>query len=646
MFNRRGKQYSYFYDAANRQYLSSTPASKFTSTDYYANNLVKEITEHSYDTTALTYNARNLLESKADPVGTTTYLYDQSGLVKTVTEGSAVISRTYDERGRLKTFTTADFDLIQFKYDANNNLTRIVYPADTAHPTGRQVNYTYNSRNLLETVTDWSNRVTTYSYDRLGRLIGTLRPNSTSNQIAFDAAGQLISIKENSGGKLISYLAFQYDAASQIKSRFRAPLVNSGWQHPTFNATYDDDNRLLTANGSSVTYDGDGNMTNGPVNPTSGNIGLMYNARNQLTSAAGVSYVYDAEGRRRSLTDTTGTTRDVIDSSGRLLIRTKNGAKTFYVHGAGLLYEVDKAEVTKTYHFDQVGSTIARTDGAGKVIGRAEYSAFGISFWNEGDMATPFLYNGQSGVQTDSNGLLNLRARYYSAYLMRFLNADPIGFSGGSNWFAYADGNPISKSDPFGLDAIFLYGANTNGDPNFFRKHTEVQAAQFNAQNRTIVGYTTMQAHHSPSPLVPIYGEPSERAYVFSAKDTQEFNTALTSVSDISNITYNGHSYGLGQNIDLDALNRTNVNPDAKIYLNGCYTGLDDNNSGSFSAQRYADAFGLSTRGITEGVSFGIPIPHVFTDGYTDLSPGLLRGSGGMGAPDYMWATPKTKNGK
>jgi hypothetical protein len=36
---------------------------------------------------------------------------------------------------------------------------------------------------------------------------------------------------------------------------------------------------------------------------------------------------------------------------------------------------------------------------------------------------------------------------------MRFLNADPIGFSGGSNWFAYADGNPISKADPFGLVA-------------------------------------------------------------------------------------------------------------------------------------------------------------------------------------------------
>jgi YD repeat-containing protein len=143
----------------------------------------------------------------------------------TITEGSTPLSRTYDGRGRLKTFTTADGDLIQYLYDANNNLTRLTYPD------GKQVNYTYNSCNLLATVTDWSNRITSYNYDRLGRLTGTTRPNGTSNQIAHDAASQLSSIKESSGTKLISYLAFKYDAAGQIQYRLRAPLVNSECQH-------------------------------------------------------------------------------------------------------------------------------------------------------------------------------------------------------------------------------------------------------------------------------------------------------------------------------------------------------------------------------------------------------------------------------
>jgi len=66
-------------------------------------------------------------------------------------------------------------------------------------------------------------------------------------------------------------------------------------------------------------------------------------------------------------------------------------------------------------------------------------------------LKVPFLYNGKYGVQTDSNGLIHMRARYYNPYLQRFLNPDPIGFSGGPNWFAFADGDPISALDPFGL---------------------------------------------------------------------------------------------------------------------------------------------------------------------------------------------------
>jgi hypothetical protein len=46
---------------------------------------------------------------------------------------------------------------------------------------------------------------------------------------------------------------------------------------------------------------------------------------------------------------------------------------------------------TKTYHFDQVGSTIAHVT----------YSAYGLTTFTEGDMATPFRYNGQAGVIID-----------------------------------------------------------------------------------------------------------------------------------------------------------------------------------------------------------------------------------------------------
>ena len=445
--NRRRKLYHSIYDDANRLESSATPTLKTTGMTYYDNNLVKTIREPSAQTTTFIYNGRNLVQTKTDQVGAIGYTYDDSGMVKTVTEGAATISRTYDERGRLKTFTNADGDVLQYKYDANGNLNRITYPPDDANPLGKQVNYTYDSRNLLETVTDWQNRTTTYVYDQLGRLTDIQRPNQTQLTIARDDAGRVLNLRERKNSTLFNYIQLGYDDAGQVKQRFQAPMVNSGWQHPTITGTYDDDNRLLTVNGSSVSHDDDGNMTNGPIAPTSGNVTVTYNSRNQLVTAGGLTYTYDAEGTRRTLSDPSGTTRDVIDPrTNSLLVRHQpNGAKTYYVYGVGLLYEVDEAENTKTYHFDQVGSTIARTNDTGAVIGTAEYSAYGLIIQQTGNMDTPFLYNGKYGVQTDPNGLLNMRARYYSPYLMRFLNADPIGFSGSSNWFAYGVGNPSEE---------------------------------------------------------------------------------------------------------------------------------------------------------------------------------------------------------
>ena len=57
--------------------------------------------------------------------------------------------------------------------------------------------------------------------------------------------------------------------------------------------TYDDDNRLPTVNGSSVTSDLDGNLTNAPLtNATFVTIRLM--RATGLSSSGGVTNFYDA----------------------------------------------------------------------------------------------------------------------------------------------------------------------------------------------------------------------------------------------------------------------------------------------------------------------------------------------------------------
>ncbi len=62
------------------------------------------------------------------------------------------------------------------------------------------------------------------------------------------------------------------------------------------------------------------------------------------------------------------------------------------------------------------------------------------------------------GVQTDPNGLLYMRARYYNPYICRFLNPDPSGFNAGLNFYAFCNDNPISLEDPFGLGANNVVG--------------------------------------------------------------------------------------------------------------------------------------------------------------------------------------------
>ena len=58
---------------------------------------------------------------------------------------------------------------------------------------------------------------------------------------------------------------------------------------------------------------------------------------------------------------------------------------------------------------------------------------------------------------TEANGLLYMRARYYSPDMMRFINEDivtgDISNSNSLNRYSYVEGNPVTMVDPFGLCA-------------------------------------------------------------------------------------------------------------------------------------------------------------------------------------------------
>ena len=302
-------------------------------------------------------------------------------------------------------------------------------------------------------------RVTTYTWNHDGTLARIDRPNGTHRAITYDTAGRPQSIEERtSANGLINSYDLGYFDSDEVKTLTPLPEITADpIESPaSLNLTYDADNRLDTYHRpyvdapQNVVHDPDGNMTHGPAvdgEPAT----YSYDARNRLTNAGGLSYSYNAEDIRTQVTGNGDTITYVTDPHGdlsKVLQRTKNGKNTRYVYGVGLLYEVDGGGNATYYHFDQVGNTAALTNEGQGVIARYRYSPYGIETHREGTHDTPFRFGGFYGIQTDANGLIHMRARYYHPLIRRFINADPA--RAGWNWYAYANGNPVNFIDPSG----------------------------------------------------------------------------------------------------------------------------------------------------------------------------------------------------
>jgi len=435
-----------------------TPLGNTTTTVYGEFGEIERVVEPSGQSTVYSYDNVGRIERQLDSVSEIVYRYDGNGNPTEIVEGSAVISREYDSMNRVERYEDASGNVVQYSYDLNGNLESLTYPD------GKIVSYSYDSQNRLKTVTDWTGRVTTYLWDRGGRMVGMERPNGTRRLNSFTNAQELREILEFGPNdmKLLSYTRFEYDLDSRLQWRYRLPAASEVSEEnlPRFTATYDADNRVQTWNSLSVSHDVDGNMVYGPLPTAEGFASYSFDSRNRLSSVDSTLYRYDSENNLTSSYSLAGETSFVWDPHGdalpRVLQRIRpDGKITHYVYGVGLLYEVDENGEASYYHYDQSGSTIALTSDLGVVTDRVEYSPFGTMTLRTGSTETPFLYAGQFGVHTEGNGLLYMRARFYSPELRRFINADPIGFGGGLNWYAYTNNSPLLHVDPNG-EALWI----------------------------------------------------------------------------------------------------------------------------------------------------------------------------------------------
>ncbi len=111
---------------------------------------------------------------------------------------------------------------------------------------------------------------------------------------------------------------------------------------------------------------------------------LGWDYDNQLTSAGGASFTYDAEGRRMSRTAGGVTTSFLYDGNSVLLEKQGSTTTATYTYGNALIRKDGETPL-----FDGLGSERTVTNTAGAVQGTLTTTAFGQSVASTGSSSDP-----------------------------------------------------------------------------------------------------------------------------------------------------------------------------------------------------------------------------------------------------------------
>ncbi|MDA8383507.1 MAG: RHS repeat protein [Betaproteobacteria bacterium] len=265
----------------------------------------------------------------------------------------------------------------------------------------------------------------------------------------YDAAYRLTEVREH--GRRIAE-RYDYDAADNLVGVTGSPS--------SFTAAANALNQLDTVNGRAWQYDADGHLLNDGTRQYAWDAAGRLVSVTDLATGNKTTYAYDGLGRRLAI-DTQGANGAGAGTDylwcGAAVCQARDGS------GAVMADYYSQGEVSHGqalyYVRDQLGSVIGVTDGHGKVLGSARYSAYGALAASSG-MQPAFGFAGM--LRDPSTGLYLTQYREYDPSVGRWLSRDPIGEAGGENIYAYVNGSPVNQVDPSGLFMIYAH-AGLNG---------------------------------------------------------------------------------------------------------------------------------------------------------------------------------------
>jgi RHS repeat-associated protein len=447
----RAKETGFSYDANNHLLSVQDPLGREMSYAYDLAGRIKQRRNPDGSSVVYAYDDDGLLIGKTySGGGSIAYHRNAVGKVSSIIDAAGTTAFTYSALDRIASIAYPDGLSLVFSYDDAGNVSSVAYPG------GLVVSYTYDSRNRVRSTAWGTGHGMTLTRDPAGNPVKELRSNGTESHYAFDGTHRFLRIEHRKGSEIFASMDYQLDAAGNTTEETVALPVPHRLAHEAGTSASNEANQTTHWGADHYTYGENGNIREiTGSNPLS----ASYDPENRLTgltlNGVATTYTYNGLGFRTKALSGTQTRNFHHDTSGRLLFVTdgEGTITTCYIYsGRRLSAMVTSDGQTYFYHFDKTGNTIALTDGNGNIAAAYAYEPFGRIANQTGAVANPFTFVGASGVMDEGNGLFFMKNRYYDAKTGKFLQKDPIGFSGGqSNLYAYVGNNPLNRIDPDGL---------------------------------------------------------------------------------------------------------------------------------------------------------------------------------------------------